>query len=62
MLLARQSRQSKIQVGTVTKYFNSVEDPDPDPNPSDPYVFGPPGSGRFISKRYGCDLFLTFYL
>ncbi len=25
--------------------FSSVADPDPNPDPSDPYVFGPPGSG-----------------
>jgi hypothetical protein len=49
-----------------------------DPGPSDPYVFGPPGSGSgstsqstdpgFLSsskkskKNLVCDLFLTFYL
>ena len=26
----------------------SVADPDPNPDPSDPYVFGPPGSGSGI--------------
>ncbi len=31
---------------------HSVADPDPGPDPSDPYVFGPPGSGA-ISQRYG---------
>jgi hypothetical protein len=25
--------------------LTSVADPDPNPDPSDPYVFGPPGSG-----------------
>jgi hypothetical protein len=29
-------------------------DPDPNPDPSDPHVFGPPGSGSgSISQRYG---------
>jgi hypothetical protein len=33
---------------------NSVADPDPDVDPSDPYVFGPPGSGfGSFSQRYG---------
>jgi hypothetical protein len=31
---------------------------DPDPNPSDPYVFGPPGSGSgSIIQRYGSGAF-----
>jgi hypothetical protein len=31
---------------------------DPDPDPSDPYVFGPPGSGsRSISQSYGSGSF-----
>jgi hypothetical protein len=36
--------------------IHKISDADPDPNPdlSDPYVFGPPGSGSgFISQRYG---------
>ncbi len=33
-----------IQVGT------SVADPDANPDPSDPYVFGPPGSGSFYHQ------------
>ncbi len=32
----------------------SVADPDPNPDPSDPHVFGSPGSGSgSISQRYG---------
>jgi hypothetical protein len=32
----------------------SVADPDPNQDPSDPHVFGPPGSGSgSISQRYG---------
>jgi hypothetical protein len=39
----------------------SVADPDrnSDPDPSDPYVFGPPGSGS-ISQRYGSGS-VSFY-
>jgi hypothetical protein len=33
-------------------FYTSVADPDPNPDPSDPYVFGPPGSGS-ISQWYG---------
>ncbi len=34
----------------------SVADPDPNPDPSDPYVFGPPGSwSGSISQRYGSE-------
>ncbi len=38
--------------------LGSVADPDPntDPDPSDPYVFGPPGSGS-ISQRHGSGSF-----
>ncbi len=33
-------------------------DLDPDPEPSDPYVFGPPGSGSgSICQRYGSGSF-----
>jgi hypothetical protein len=46
----------------------SVADPDPNPDPSDPYVFGPPGSGSkatswlfedvgFLSLTYDGKLF-----
>jgi hypothetical protein len=41
----------------------------PDPDPSDPYIFGPPGSfyhqAKIVRKTLillFCDLFLTFYL
>jgi hypothetical protein len=30
----------------------SVADPDPNSDPTDPHIFGPPGSGS-ISQRYG---------
>ncbi len=40
--------------GRIEKLFSSVTDPDQNPDPSDPYVFGPPGSGSgSISQRYG---------
>jgi hypothetical protein len=35
---------------------SSVANPDPNPDPSDPYFFGPPGSGS-ISQRYGSGSF-----
>jgi hypothetical protein len=36
---------------------SSVADLVPNPDPSDPYVFGPPGSGsRSISQRYGSGI------
>ncbi len=35
---------------------SSVADPDPNPDPSDPYVFGPPGSGS-VSQSYGSGSF-----
>jgi hypothetical protein len=31
-------------VGPNFILFGSVADPDPNPDPSEPYVFGPPGS------------------
>jgi hypothetical protein len=40
-------------------FITSVADPNPDP--SDPYVFGPPGSGS-ISQQVIRDTFLTIYL
>jgi hypothetical protein len=40
--------------GAHTRLSSSVADPDSDPDPSDPYVFGPPGSGtESITQRYG---------
>jgi hypothetical protein len=41
-----------INVHPVPKHFGSVADPDP----SDPYVFGHPGSGS-IKQRYGSGSF-----
>ncbi len=44
----RQNRPERVNLLT------SVADPDPNPDPSDPSVFGPPGSGSgSISQRYG---------
>ena len=43
---------------------DNVADPDPnkDPDPSDPYVFGPPGSeSGFVSQRYGSGSGSFFY-
>jgi hypothetical protein len=34
-----------VQVPSCERPTTSVADPDPNPDPSDPYVFGPPGSG-----------------
>ncbi len=53
--------------------LRSVADPDANPDPSDPYVFGPPGSGSesfyhqaiIVRKLWFllfCDFFFTFYL
>jgi hypothetical protein len=42
--------------GHVEKVLTSVADSNPDP--SDPYVFGPPGSGSgYISQRHGSGSF-----
>jgi hypothetical protein len=38
------------------KVETSVADPNMNPDPSDPYVFGPSGSGS-ISQRYGSGSF-----
>jgi hypothetical protein len=39
----------KISYKLIVTVYTSVADPDPDP--SDPYVFGPPGSGS-INQGY----------
>jgi hypothetical protein len=45
----RCSLQNQIKINNNP---SSYTDPDPIPDPSDPYVFGPFGSGS-ISQRYG---------
>ncbi len=39
-------------ISIVFRVLNSVADPDLNPVPSDPYVFGPPGSGS-IRQGHG---------
>ncbi len=47
---ARQRLWMKEIEMSSLKIWTSVADPDPNPDPSDPYVFGPPGSGCFYHK------------
>ncbi len=35
--------------------YSSVADPNPNPDPSDPYVFGPPGSGSSSQRHSSCS-------